>query len=342
MRTSGWAWLVRLSVLMGLAGVLVWWAILAWGAEHHWLLAALQYAPYWGLLAPVAVTFLLSLTQGWRWRSLALASLLVVLGPVMGLVVSRGDAGVGHVRLMTYNIKAYMNLLQTGGVGRVAWEVAQHDPDIVVMQDAGEAQATIQPLTAGVRQLIGDRQLYAFGQYIVASRLPMHDCQSGFISYGKETHTYVHCVVQAYGQDIDLYTAHLLSPRDGLNALRAKAWLGSDAWEHSVDARLTQANALAEVLARRSRPVILAGDLNAPERSMVVQALLGVGLRDAFSAAGWGYGYTHGHSLRPGVSINRIDHILVSDEIGVADCTVGGKEASDHRPVIADLLIRRE
>lgn len=342
MWASGWAWLVRSLVLLGLGGMLAWWGVLVWGAEHHWLLAALQYTPYWALLAPLVLTFLLSWTQGWRWRLMALAALVVLLGPVMGLVVSRADSGVGHVRLMTYNIKAYLNVVRTGGVGRVAWEVAEHNPDIVVMQDAGEAGATDQPLPEGAKQLIGDRQLYATGQYIVASRFPLRDCATGLISYRKEQHTYVHCVVHAYGKDIDLYTAHLLSPRDGLNALRKKAWLGGEDWERSVDARLTQSKTLAEVLSHRQRPVILAGDLNAPERSMVVQNLLDVGLRDAFSAAGWGYGYTHGHSLRPGVSINRIDHILVSEEIGVADCEVGGKEASDHRPVIADLLINRD
>jgi endonuclease/exonuclease/phosphatase (EEP) superfamily protein YafD len=86
--------------------------------------------------------------------------------------------------------------------------------------------------------------------------------------------------------------------------------------------------------------VIVAGDLNAPAQSLVVRTLLDSGLRDAFSSASWGYGYTHGHSLRPHLfSTIRIDHILVSPEIGVADCFVGGKAGSEHRPVIADLWL---
>jgi vancomycin resistance protein VanJ len=342
MRTSGWAWLVRLPIIVLLLGSIAWWTVLNWGAEHHWLFAALQYAPYWAWLVPVALTLLMSLTQGWPWRALALASLVVVLGPVMGLVVARGDEGVGRVRMMTYNIKAFLNTHQPAGLAPVAWEIAQHDPDIVVMQDAGEAGAEDQPMSDQVKRLVGNRQIYAVGQYIVASRLPMRDCGTGLIPYFNEPHTYVHCVVSAFGKDLDLYAVHLLSPRDGLNALRQKRWQGSDVWARSVQARLTQARTLAEVVSRRQRQVILAGDLNAPERSLVVQTMLQSGLRDAFSAAGMGYGYTHGHSLRPGWSINRIDHILVSDEIGVADCSAGGKDASEHRPVIADLLIHRE
>lgn len=335
--------LIRLIIIAVLLGVSAWWALLAWGAEHHWLLAAWQYAPYWGLLPPVLLTFALSWTQNWRWRLLALLSLLVLLVPVMGLVVSQGDVGHGHVRLMTYNIKAYLNTTrEPGGLAKVAWEIAAHDPDIVVMQDAGEAGADEVPMPEQAKRLVGNRQTYAFGQYIVASRFPLRDCGQGLISYRKEQHTYVHCVVTAHGQDIDLVTAHLLSPREGLNAMRHMFWEGRGVWARNVADRLTQSRTLADAVSRRQRPLILAGDLNAPERSMVVQNLLKTGLRDAFSAAGLGYGFTHGHSLRPGLSINRIDHILVSDEIGVDQCEVGAKEASDHRPVIANLWVHRD
>jgi endonuclease/exonuclease/phosphatase (EEP) superfamily protein YafD len=84
----------------------------------------------------------------------------------------------------------------------------------------------------------------------------------------------------------------------------------------------------------------VAGDLNAPDSSVVVRSLLDTGLRDAFATAGMGYGYTWGHTLRPGVSFLRLDHILVGPEFGVADCFVGGAQASAHRPVIADLFLR--
>ena len=69
--------------------------------------------------------------------------------------------------------------------------------------------------------------------------------------------------------------------------------------------------------------------------------LLLVAAAVAFSSAGFGYGYSHGHALRFGFSFLRIDHMLVSKEIGVADAFPGGWQASEHRPVIADLLLRR-
>lgn len=72
---------------------------------------------------------------------------------------------------------------------------------------------------------------------------------------------------------------------------------------------------------------------------MVVQGLLDTGLRNAFSTSGTGFGYTYGHSLWPGISFVGIDHVLVSLEIGIADCFVGGERGSTHRPVIADLAM---
>ena len=90
-----------------------------------------------------------------------------------------------------------------------------------------------------------------------------------------------------------------------------------------------------------AHPVILAGDLNADEHSPVVRSLLATGLRDAFGSAGLGYGYTYGHDLRPGFSFLRIDHVLVAGSIGVRDCRVGGRDGSEHRPVIADLFVER-
>ena len=70
-----------------------------------------------------------------------------------------------------------------------------------------------------------------------------------------------------------------------------------------------------------------------------MQALFAIGLRDAFATAGRGWGHTYGHRMRPRFSFLRIDHVLVSDDVEVVRAFTGGKDASDHRPVIADLRL---
>ena len=67
---------------------------------------------------------------------------------------------------------------------------------------------------------------------------------------------------------------------------------------------------------------------------------LAIAESDAFSIAGTGFGYTYGHSLWPGISFLRIDHVLVSPEFDVADCFTGNKQGSTHRAVVADTILK--
>ena len=309
------------------------------GILSTWWLELLQYLPFPGFLVPAIVAFGLSFWLGRAWRLAAALALVLVLTVLMGAVFGRADTGAGRVRMMTYNIKSYHAGEAADAFAPLAWEVATQDPDILVMQDADrliqrriETPDTASPIFKG-------RQVYGFGQYMVVTRFPLRDCQVGRVPYRGEEHTYVRCIVTAHGIDIDLVTVHFKSPRDGLNATRFERTEGVGEWQENFNDRLTQATQLAADIAKRRRPLILAGDLNAPESSPVVRQLLQRGLRDAFSSAGWGYGYTHGHSLKPRFSFLRIDHILVSNDLGVTDSFAGGKEASEHRPVIADLLV---
>ena len=241
---------------------------------------------------------------------------------------------------MTYNVKGYLAVNSPGGMSPIAREIAIHDADIIVLQDARELVAMFMAAPESARPIFGSRQLYTYGQYLVASRYALRDCGPGSISFREQTHTYVRCVVDVNGSEIDLFTVHFVTPRDGLNAIRHERLLGISEWKQNIADRMIQARGLARDLHPSLRPTIVAGDLNAPEHSLVVRTLLDTGVRDAFSTAGMGFGYTYGHSLWPGISFMRIDHVLVSSKIGVADCFVGGDQGSTHRAVIADLFLK--
>ena len=312
------------------------------GVVSTWWLELLQYVPFPAFLLSAIVAFGLSFRLGRAWRLAAAIGLVLVLTVLMGGVAGHADRGSGHVRMMTYNIKAWLAEHRNGGFSPLVWEVALQDPDILVMQDAAELTEMREQAPDTASPIFKRRQVFAFGQYIVVSRFPLRDCQVGQIPYRGEPHTYVRCIVTAQGVDIDLVTVHFKSPRDGLNATRFERADGVGEWQQNFNDRLSQSSRLAADISRRRRPLILAGDLNAPESSPVVRHLLERGLRDAFSSAGWGYGYTHGHALKLRFSFLRIDHILVSPDIGVQDSFVGGKAASEHRPVIADLWLQRE
>ena len=260
----------------------------------------------------------------------------------MGLQWSGGESGTERVRVMTYNIKVMSAAKQRANAQALAREVARHDPDILVMQDAeGLLIGRSEPVGYS-GPVFGLGHVYASGQYVVASRFALRDCGTAPMGSGSEGHRYLRCVVDARGVELNLITAHFQSPRAGLNAARHEGLDGADDWQRNHANRLQQARHLARDLAGSRRPLVLAGDLNAPQTSPVIGSLLATGLRDAFTSAGRGYGYSHGHSLRNGFDLLRIDHVLVSPDIGVMACFVGQSDASEHRPVIADLLFGAE
>ena len=331
--------LARVVIVFAVTGVIVLVVGYRVGPEHFWFFALAQYVPFPAFLLPSLAALGLSLALGWGFRLAAALGLVLVMTSVMGLEFNRGEPGSGRVRLMTYNIKDYVTTRRTGGLAEIAREINRHDPDIVVLQDARQVADADAP--EEVLSILGDRRKFSFGQYVVASRFPLHDCGRRDIPFRQKAHTYVTCVVTANDTEFELVNVHFMTPRSGLAAVRADPLGAIGEWRENVSDRMTQAEELARNLRSHRRPVIVAGDLNAPETSLVVRRLLETGLRDAFAIAGVGYGHTWGHSLRLGFSFLRIDHILVGPEFGVATCFVGGAAGSEHRPVIADLYLTR-
>ncbi len=335
--------LARVVVGLVVTGLLVLGVGYWMGPEHFWPFALAQYMPYPAFLLPSLAALGLSLVLGWAWRLAAVLALVLAVTSVTGFEFNRTKSGARQLRVMTYNIKDYVTTRRASGLADIAQEIGRHDPDILFLQDARQLAEKDDPDydSEAVRSILGKRQEYSFGQYLVASRFPLRDCGRRDMPFREEAHTYVSCVVTVNGIDVDLVTAHFITPRSGLSATRADPLGGIGEWKENVSDRMTQAEELASDLRSLRRPVILAGDLNAPDTSLVVRTLLDTGLRDAFSVAGFGYGHTWGHSLRFRSSFLRIDHILVGPEFGVADCFVGGAMASQHRPVIADLYLTR-
>jgi endonuclease/exonuclease/phosphatase (EEP) superfamily protein YafD len=117
-------------------------------------------------------------------------------------------------------------------------------------------------------------------------------------------------------------------------ALHATRPLGETA-----DYRAQQLAVAAELAAAASGRTVLLGDLNCtPWSPAFDQLLLRTGLRD--SGLGRGLPTTWPAGI-PFIGL-AIDHVLVGDEIGVADRRVGPGVGSDHYPVIADLVLRAQ
>ena len=191
------------------------------------------------------------------------------------------------------------------------------------------------------------------GQFVIASRWPLEKAEELSISLPNQQTYFLRTVLQFGSTPITLYDVHLLTPRDGLKAMRvARRQPGRfpeavEDLQNNVDHRLLQARALADYVRQEAGPVVLAGDLNSPDGSLACRMLRNADLHDAFVEGGRGYGYTYGHNLLrgrlswlPSLSWMRIDHIMLSPRLRTLRCWTGNGEASDHRPVVADLLVK--
>jgi endonuclease/exonuclease/phosphatase (EEP) superfamily protein YafD len=115
--------------------------------------------------------------------------------------------------------------------------------------------------------------------------------------------------------------------------------LAAGGLEEAAGVSASQGDQSAELLRRVGRfkdPTLLAGDFNST-RDQALHVALRTPLTDAFEAGGRGFGPTiHLMGWLP----IRIDYIYASDDFAVQAAEVLSRDCSDHRPVVADLVLR--
>jgi endonuclease/exonuclease/phosphatase (EEP) superfamily protein YafD len=304
------------------------------GPERWWFGSVNLYLPQWIWAVPAAPLIPAYLLKAPRWTFVPIAMLITVLGPLMGFCWpwpggSNGSGPGIRLRILTYNVK-----WAEQDANAIADEIERDRPDVVMMQDAGGV------LDGRLGKCLDGWNKVPVDQYVIASRYPLMTPEIKWITVGKEWHRVIRCIAIVRDRAVTLYDCHLLSPRGGLGALRHPRSAGVEALDGNVQERLDQAAALADAVSQETGPVVLAGDLNSSIQSLVCRRLFAVGLRDAFSTAGWGYGYTYGQSTRFGRPYMRIDHIMVSRDWRVLSCRAGNSIGSAHSPVFAELFLK--
>ena len=82
-----------------------------------------------------------------------------------------------------------------------------------------------------------------------------------------------------------------------------------------------------------------AGDFNATRYHPSFRRLLSDGMRDAHERRGRGWAATWPRNRRLLPPLMRLDHVLVSHGVEVRSIREGLGRGSDHRPIIADLVL---
>ena len=332
----------RMSTITGCCGwiylvVVITVVILIYCAGDRWWLATLLlFGPRWLCALPLALLVPAAL----RWRRgvllpLAVAAILVVW-PLMGFCVSwhaGSQADGSRLRVLTCNLKGRCR-------GNAAFQtlLRQTTPDIVALQGCWKLVDIEWP--AGWH-------LLQSGEILVASRYPLSDPEA--VDAAERRHApaprlrLLDCLVDLPDGKCHFVALHLPSPHSGIAEMLDRSTVIDPSRHETIDEeteRRQHASELASDWASSfSDPLILAGDFNMPVESSLYRTLWDR-FFNAFSCAGFGFGYTEWPTIRgPRFGI-RIDHILTSAHWRAERCWVGPYVGSDHLPVIADLVRR--
>ncbi len=316
------------------------------GPDRFWLGALNLYMPQvmWVIPGILLTVIFFRADRSWTW--LPLLCTLWVIGPIMGFCWSTNEPkpapGDMTVRVMTWNIK-----YDRKNIKPLLDEIARCKPDVLFFQDA------VFSLKGPLGDYFRSWQVCSYGQYVIVSRYSLTDAEVYELPFfGRKKENFLRCRMHIGRKSVSLYNVHFKTPRQSIKAFKAtKNRPGKlpeiiQTLEDNVQTRIDQAATVREFLKEETGPVIVAGDFNAPEYSLVCETLRNAGLRDAFSEGGRGYGFTYGHFLLKNrlpwlrVSWMRIDHIMVGSGFKTKRCWVGTGKASAHRPVIAELILK--
>lgn len=337
MRTTPWSrhtgWL-----LVGLSLALHLFTVYAFSLQPD-RLAAFTVMPIWawgflGLtLSTTAFYFLrapLSLILSGVW------ALTILLGADEARVIANfgNDApeagepalhdGLRPIRVLTLNCALF-------NFGDPSDDIAVWEPDVVLLQEAFPHQ--IKKVADKLYGGHGDYRAFAQNGIITRWKITreVRNPDPRFIYFNHNA-----TVETPDGRVIEIANIHLSSAATDLRLWEPQCWRTHRA---NRDQRRIELSVALEVLAQTTpfperRPVILAGDFNAPP-SDPIQSLLKRDFEDAFLASGTGWGDT----FQRRIPILRLDRIHTTRHFTPIRCRAHTTKHSDHRMVIADLLL---
>ncbi len=311
--------------------------LLVWAAEHFFsgmndIAFLLAEAPQI-IFLPFSVLLLVrAFWQRKRWMSAMNASAAVfALFALLGLHLPHPTpiASGTPLRVMTFNVEKWSH-----GTPRVAQTIRQYHPDIVCLEEAGD-YSWVQPAHApeALKALLPGYECIRRGEIIIATRLPMESRQTALLPPGPDSRPALEVTVLVHGKPVTIIAVHLIPMQLDLH------WHDSvRTWPDYVQQcrwqRRVQVTHLLQALAVIKTPLVLCGDFNLSPASSDCRRLAAV-YPDAFDLAGFGFGNTETSTL----PLRRIDHILTSTALRPISAFVPDVHASDHRPLIADLIL---
>ena len=218
-----------------------------------------------------------------------------------------------NVRLLLYN--ADRNYLPYVGVGDVVTFLEKEQPQIAVLLEIGTEQAAELQAQTEFAHSFAHQDIPTDG-FLILSHYPLLSTEVLSIGAGRRAGV---VTVQVAEEIVTIIAPHPTNP----------LW--------SIEERDGQIAGLAEWVDSAETPLIIAGDLNITPWSARFKAIEKASANVRHTRYGQGLLPTWTAPI-PGLKLP-IDHILTSGEIRLHQLSLGDDLGSDHRPLIADLLL---
>ncbi len=327
--------ILRVAVWIYLGGVFAVAGCLLFLSDRWWVATALLFAPRWVWAVPLlALVPAAGVTQRRLLVPIGVAAFVVIF-PVMGFQVPSpsnllADEVRRDLRVMSYNVGG--GELDPARLAPLLEEIA---PDVALFQECNE-------LLEGARPSLEARGWHVDIQHgsCIASRFPIRaidvrDPRDIWRMNGSGV--IVRYEIAVPGIPLNVQNMHLETVRDGLTAVMRKApWKGAAQMNLNIRQRDYESSLGRAWTERATGPLVITGDFNMPVESRIYQRYWS-SFTNTFNAAGIGFGYskeTRWHGIR-------IDHVLVGAGWQCLDTFVGPHIGGDHRPMVADLRLKR-
>ena len=223
------------------------------------------------------------------------------------------DIGASEFKVLNANVHA-----NNGAHEKLLDLIATEQPDLVVLQEVTPEWAeSLQHLVADYPHRLVEPRVDAFGIALL-SRFPLTSTVS--VDSGPQSRPTLVVTVSVGDGEITVIGTHPTMPLP----------------QSRYEARNAQLEQIGKLLQRAQNPRILIGDLNASLWDLHYESLEN---RTWLRNARKGFGVVPTWPTFLPFAMIPIDHVLVSEDIGVVDIRTGPRIGSDHLPLVVTLTL---
>ena len=319
----------RAAAIVHLVALLGATALAVFVGDLYWPVALLLLLPLPALVAPSALVVpALALLRLWRWVLAEAIALLVAAIFLLGGNVAVPGSSPPAFRLLAWNVH-----FGDAGAEAFARELRSVAPDVALFEATNHEAHTA--LVAAFPTFHVER----LASYSIASRFPILDRSVPLELATRSGPPYARFTLLTPTGPVKIFAVHPVSQRGAFyqtfrhGGLRRAFKVVRDLFTEDYERRRNELSSLAREAAAAGPRVLVVGDFNVAGRSRLLASLFG-DFQDSFLERGTGFGYTFpvGHPFL------RLDRIL-GKGFHFVRTGVGGKQASDHRPVYADVAL---